>query len=95
MQALLYRLECLRTPVTHSGRSRKRSSESRLLSLFFYAFEILVNRSSFLVPGLSLRSAAGLEEVLDKFCDVDVEDELVLTTGPLLRVSVFFAEFSK
>ena len=32
----------------HSGRSRKRSSESRLV--FFLVFEFLVNRDSFLVP---------------------------------------------
>ena len=73
----------------------------------------------------SLRSVAGLEDVLDESCGGDVEDELVpelddhpgtargmnisimhkilfpcgqrwlLTAGPLIGKSVFFAELSK
>ena len=73
----------------------------------------------------SLRSVAGLEDVLDESCGGDVEDDLVpefddkprhkryeifrlaanllplfgqvwlLTTGPLISISVFFAELSK
>ena len=46
-------------------------------SFYFLVFNFEKNRASFLVPGLSLRSGAGLEDVLDESCDVDVEDEFV------------------
>ena len=52
----------------HSGRSRNRSSEARLLSLFYFCFEFLVNRAIFLGAGSSLRSVAGLEDELDESC---------------------------
>ena len=59
----------------HSGRSRKRSPDTRLVSLFFVIvlFCFFVNRASFLV----LRSVAGLEDVLDESCGSGVLDELV------------------
>ena len=59
-----------------SGRSRKRSSESRLSFLSFFRFSVLVFVSlQFPGAGSSRRSAAGLDD--DKSCDIDVEDELV------------------
>ena len=60
----------------HSGRSRKRSSESRLSSLFLFlswVFEGDPRQSPW--ASSSLRSRAGLVE--DKSCDVDVHDELI------------------
>ena len=65
----------------HPGRSRKRSLESRLLSLFlFWFWEVVRCQFPGAVP--SLRSSAGLDE--DKSCDVDFEDELLpeLTDSP-------------
>ena len=45
---------------------------------FYFCFCFLVNRASFLVPHRSsLRSVAGLEDVLDESCGGDAEDELV------------------
>ena len=41
-----------------------------------FCFGFLVNRASFLVPESSPRSVAGLEDVLDKSCGNDVEDDL-------------------
>ena len=59
-----------------SGRSRKRSSESRLSFLFVFWFWVSGFVSlQFPEAGSSRRSAAGPDEV--KSCDVDVEDELV------------------
>ena len=52
-------------------------------------------------PGTSssLRKLAGLKEVLDESCRNDAEDELeswwLLTAGPLVWITVLFAEFSK
>ena len=60
-----------------SGRSRKRSSASRLPSLFlflFWVFEGDPHHARGASP--SLRSWAELVE--DKSCDVDVDDELLL-----------------
>ena len=109
----------------HSRRSRNRSSEARLLSLFFL-FWVSSGSCQFPGAGSSLRSVAGLQDVLDESCGGDVEDELVpefddnpgttrgtkffrlasnilplfgqvwlLTAGPLIVFSVFFAELSK
>ena len=46
--------------------------------------------------GSPLRSAAGLEEVLDKSCDVDVEDELVpeLDDNPVTTRGSKFSVFN-
>ena len=60
----------------HSGRSRKRSSESRLSHLFlcmFWVFEGGPHQSR--AASSSLRSWAGLEE--DNSCSVDVDGELL------------------
>ena len=56
-----------------SGRSRKRSSESRLSTLFLCLSEGDPHQSPGASP--SLRSWAGLAE--DKSCNVDVDDELL------------------
>ena len=59
----------------HSGRSRKRSSESRLPSLFLFWFWVFgSDPHQFPGTGPSLRSWAGPVE--DEHCNVDVEDEL-------------------
>ena len=60
---------------SHSGRSRKRSSASRLSSLFLFRFWVCEgdphhSRGA----SSSLRSQAGF---VDKSCDVDVDDELL------------------
>ena len=60
----------------HSGRSRKRSSESRLPSLVFLLFWFLgCDPHHSRGASSSLRSWAGLVE--DKSCNVDVDDELL------------------
>ena len=63
----------------HFGRYRNRSPEARLLSLFFtICFGFFFGESrQFPGVGSSLRSVAGLEDVLDECCGGDVEDELV------------------
>ena len=61
----------------HSGRSRKRSSEARLIFFFLFLFWVFGDPLRFHVAGSSLRSDAGLEDVLDESCGGDVEDELV------------------
>ena len=48
---------------------------------FNFAFGFLVYRARFLLPQSSLRSVAGLEDVLDESCGSDVEDELVPEFG--------------
>ena len=58
----------------NSGRSRKRSSEARLMS-FYFCFEFLVNRASFLVRVRDFTVVLGLEDVLDESCGGDVEDK--------------------
>ena len=72
VQALLYLRDYLRT-----RRSRKRSSESRLPSLFFLFWLLFFwcIPHQFLGASPSLRSWAGLVE--DKSCNVDVEHELL------------------
>ena len=59
----------------HSGRSVKRSSESRLVHLFGEGGGFGESRQ-FPGAGSSLPSGAGLEDVLDESCGGDVEDEL-------------------
>ena len=54
------------------GRSRKRSSESRLSSLFLFLFWVLGESRLFPDAGSSLRSVAGLEDGLDDSCGNDV-----------------------
>ena len=104
----------------HSGRS---PVACLLLSFLFLFCDFADSRRSSGVCS-SLRSAAGLEEVLDESCGSDVEDELVpeldddprttrgtkfsvlhmnsfpslvwlLTAGPLVGRSTFFAELSE
>ena len=48
-----------------------------MLSLFLFLFWVFGESRQFPGAGSSLRSGAGLEDVLDESCDVDVEDELV------------------
>ena len=60
----------------HSGRSRKRSSASRLPSLFFFGrvFEGDPHQS----PGVVRHFALGLDLLkTNKSCNVDVDDELL------------------
>ena len=60
----------------HSGRSRKRSFESRLPSLFLFCFWVLAcDPLQFPEACPSFRSWAG--PVGDKSCNVNVEDELL------------------
>ena len=61
----------------HSGRSRRRPSGSRLLSLFLSLFWVFGDSRQF--PGASswLRSVAGLDDAVDESCGGDVEDGLV------------------
>ena len=60
----------------HSGRSRNRSSEDRLLPPFLFLFWFVSESRQFPDAGSSLRSDAGLEDALDESCGGDVEDEL-------------------
>ena len=63
-------------PSNHSGRFRKRSSESRLPSLLLFLFWVFLRWSVPLAWSFSsLRSDAGLEDELDESCGGDVEDE--------------------
>ena len=75
-QAFLRPLDLSVNSSNDSGRSRKRSSESRLPFTFFGWVIGSVSRQ-FPGAGSSLRSVAGLESVLDESCGNDVEDELV------------------
>ena len=81
----------------HSGRSRKRSSESRLPSLFFFWLWVFEGSHQFPGTNSSLRSDTALEDELDESCGVDVADELLpelvdtpgTTRGTELSVSHF------
>ena len=61
----------------HSEKSRTRTSEARLLSLFFFVLSFFGESRQFPSSGSPLRSVAGLERVLDESCGGDVEHELV------------------
>ena len=61
----------------HSGRSRNRSPDACSLLLFLLLFWDVFALRRFPDACLSLRSVAGLEDVLDESCGGDVEDELV------------------
>ena len=61
----------------HSGRSRNRSPDAASLSLILFLFWGVGESCQFLGASSSLRSAAGLEDVLDESCGSVVEDELV------------------
>ena len=96
VQALLHLRNYLRTPPTNSGRSRKRSSEDPLLSLFWFLFWVFGgSRDEFPGPSSSLRSDAGLGGVLDDVLDEsgggDVEDELVPELGRQSRDNKTYA----
>ena len=93
----------------HSGRTRKRSSESRLSFLFLFWFLVI----GFVSP--QFPGARSLLCSVAETSPVDVRDEVVpeledntgktkgtncgqlwfLTALPLIGISVFFAEFSK
>ena len=64
----------------HSGRSRKRSSEARLLSSLFQ-LEFFCESRQFPGVGSSLHSGAGLGHVRDESCGGYGEDELVPKFG--------------
>ena len=61
----------------HSGKSRNGSCDARLSSFFLFWFWVFGESRKFPGAGSSLRSVAGLEDVLDESCGGDVEDELV------------------
>ena len=62
----------------HSGRPRKRSSESRLPFLFeFWCWVVGFVSRQFPGASSSLRSVAGLQDGLDESGGIDVEGELV------------------
>ena len=61
----------------HSGKSRNRSSDARLISLFFFLFRFFGESRQFPGARSSPRSVSGLEDAVDEYCGSDVEDELV------------------
>ena len=70
-----------RFSVNSSHRSRKFSQTvvrvSIVIPLFIFVFGFFGESRHFPGAGSSLRSGAGLEDVLDESCGGDVEDELV------------------
>ena len=59
----------------HSGKSCKRSTESRLSSLFLFLCWVFEAAHQFPEAIPSLRSNTGLEDEFDESCGGDAEDE--------------------
>ena len=68
----------------HSGRSRKRSSEARVLSFLSFFGE----SRQFPGAGSAVRSDAGLEDALDESCDGDVQGQTIGTKFSVARKKI-------